>query len=122
MRHAITHGRHTTGDLNRGAELARRRLDLFRVVVERLMRRQHVVIRGDDAKIGHGIKRLLQLIGIRRCRHNMGIIGAAQLLAARFIRLVAVRPGHEGRACGARPLDDAVGNFGKDGVQFSHDA
>ncbi len=45
---AVAHRRHAARDLRRAADRARRLLDEIGKAGERLMRRQHVVIGGDD--------------------------------------------------------------------------
>ena len=49
---AIAHGGHAAGELRHGADLARRLLDDRREIAVGLMRRQHVVVGGDDADVG----------------------------------------------------------------------
>ncbi len=120
LRHPIAHGGHATGDLRGGAELARHGADLFRVVVIGLMRRQHVVIGGDDADIGHGIKRGLELFIIGRGGDHMGVVGAGQFLAARLGRFETLGARHELFAQRLAARDNAFGNFDKLWVEFSH--
>ena len=49
---AIAHGRYATGELADRADLAQRLFDLFREVLVRLVRRQHVVVGRDDGHVG----------------------------------------------------------------------
>ncbi len=51
LSHAIAHGRHAARHLRRRARLPRRVLDDVGIVLERLVRAQHVVVAGDDADI-----------------------------------------------------------------------
>ena len=48
---AIAHGRHAASHLGRRARGQCRRLDDVRIMLQRLVRRQHVVIRSDNAEI-----------------------------------------------------------------------
>ena len=52
---AVAHGRHAARNLGDAARLARRLLDHRRISLEGLMRRQHVVVGGDDAEVGHPV-------------------------------------------------------------------
>ena len=63
--HAVAHRRHAARDLRRRADLAREDLHLLGVAAVGLMRRQHVVVSGDDADIGTatGADRVLVLAG-----------------------------------------------------------
>ena len=54
---AVAHGRHAAGHLGDAAGLARRLLMSCRIGLERLMRRQHVVVGGDDAEVRHARRR-----------------------------------------------------------------
>ncbi len=121
LRHAITHGGHAAGDLGGGAELARHTAELFRIVMIGLVGRQHVVIGGHDADIGYGVERGLQLFIGRRGGDDVGIVGAAKLLAARFVCPVAIGAFHELLAQILGALDDACGHFGDYGMQCGHD-
>ena len=56
LRDAVAHGRHAAGDLGRGAEPARLGLDQVRVVLQRRVGRQHVVVGGDDADVGRTLR------------------------------------------------------------------
>ena len=49
--HAVAHRRHPARDLRRRPDLAREQLDLLGVAAIGLMRREHVVVGGDDADI-----------------------------------------------------------------------
>ncbi|MCY1229706.1 hypothetical protein D9M72_420830 [compost metagenome] len=60
---AIAHGRHTAGNLCDAARFARRIADERRIGLERLVRREHVIIGGDDAEIGHAVARKRHLLG-----------------------------------------------------------
>jgi hypothetical protein len=52
---AVAHGRHAARHLRHAAGLARSLADQFGVGLERLVRRQHVIVGGDDAEIGHHV-------------------------------------------------------------------
>ena len=49
--HAVAHCGHAARDLGRRADLARENLYLLGVAAVRLMRREHVVVGGDDADV-----------------------------------------------------------------------
>ena len=51
--HPVAHRRHAACDLRRRSHLAREELDLVGVAAIGLMRREHVVVGGDDADV-HG--------------------------------------------------------------------
>ena len=51
LRYAVTHCRNAASDLRRCAFFARKKLYLLGIAAIGLMRRQHVIIRGDDANV-----------------------------------------------------------------------
>jgi hypothetical protein len=68
LRDAVAHGRHAAGHLGRGAQAARLVLDQVGVMLQRLVRRQHVVVGVDDADVGrafgHHLARNLSSAGM----------------------------------------------------------
>ena len=125
LRHAIAHGGHTTRHLGGRAQLAGFVLDQVRVVLQRCMRRQHVVVGIDDPDIGRSRCQHLDLVQSRGpvlvcCRHGgkgMGHIGAAQALGTRVpvggrIDLLQIS-----LAARAAALGDAGGDGDQSGVE-----
>jgi hypothetical protein len=49
--HAVTHGGHAAGELRHCTDFARAEFDQLRIVFQRPMGRQHIVIRGNDSQI-----------------------------------------------------------------------
>ncbi len=80
---AVAHGRRSARDLSRGPRLARRLADDLGEALERLMRRQHVVIGGDDAEVRLGAGHRRQLVGHGLAGEGVGPVGAGQLGPAR---------------------------------------
>jgi hypothetical protein len=117
LRDAVTHRWYTAGELRHRAGLTRRHLDQRRKTLERLVRRQHVVVGRYDGDVGpHQRAQRLLVIRVRGCK-AMGEIGAAQAAARRATaacRLHArevIVPG----VPAARP--DTLGHLGDAGVQ-----
>ena len=111
LRHAVAHRRHPARNLRGRSGLAGENLDLLGIAPVRLMRRQHVVIGGDDADVGAG-KRLDRLLVVTRGREPVSEIAARHARpadAALFLfadQLEIVPPLRLG------PLDDPVGDPG----------
>ena len=82
LRDAVAHGRHAAGHLGGAAGRARRLLDQVGEALKGLMRRQHVVVGGDDAEIGTRPLPQRLLVAGRAGGEAMGEIGAAEALAA----------------------------------------
>ena len=80
---AIAHRRHASGHLRRRAVRARRRADALGVVLVRPVRRQHVVVGGDDGEIGLSLLAHQDLVGLGHRRVGVGDVGAAQRAACR---------------------------------------
>ncbi|MGZ2466297.1 hypothetical protein ACVJMZ_001821 [Sinorhizobium medicae] len=83
---AVAHGRHTAGDLRDTAGLVRGLTDQRRIGFERLMRRKHVVVGGDDAEICHAVARKRHLLGGGTDRKSMREVAAAEHRAVRPVR------------------------------------
>ncbi|MCY1427862.1 hypothetical protein D9M71_437260 [compost metagenome] len=82
---AIAHGWHATGELTDRADLAQGLLDLFRVMLIRLVRREHVVVRRHDRHVG-GVHHSQGLLVLRAAAgHAMGEVGTLQPGALRAI-------------------------------------
>ncbi len=116
--HAIAHGRHATGYLGRGAQFAGLFLDDIRVVLQRRMGREHVVIGVDNANVRRTGRYNLNgaqptgflLVGIRHSCKSMGHVGAAQTLRARCSRCVAFKLRQISLAGGLTALGNALGH------------
>jgi hypothetical protein len=82
---AVAHRGHGAGDLGRCAHAARGGLDRFRVMFVRLVRRQHVVVGGDDAHMGGTL-----LAHLPACRWRASAAKVCAMLAqpmpARWLR------------------------------------
>ncbi|WP_164548585.1 hypothetical protein [Mesorhizobium sp. M7D.F.Ca.US.005.01.1.1] len=78
LRDAIAHCRHATGHLRDAAGFACRVLDQRRKGLERLMRRQHVVVGGDDAEVRHLVRTQRQLFRGAAHRKAVSKIAARQ--------------------------------------------
>src|SRR5690606_13700724 len=106
---AVAHRRNPARDLCRGAGPAGRGADEFRVVLVRLVRREHVVVGGDDADVRGAAGGQIGLVLPRR-RIGMGLVAAAQMragwtLVARRAEPVEIGAAQRGRA-GADTLRD----------------
>ena len=114
---AIAHRRHAAGDLRGGAEFARDLADDFRVMLERLVRREHVVVGVDDAQVGGDVGAQPALVGRTDGGEGMGQVAAAQ---ARAVGAFATRDFDAFQVGAARigaALADAFGDFVEAGVQ-----
>ena len=81
LRDAIAHRRHAAGELRHGAGLARRHLDQRRVALQRLVRRQHVVVGRDDADVRPDHAPQFLLVGGLLGGNGVRQVGAGQLRA-----------------------------------------
>ena len=114
LRDAVAHGGHAARDLRGGAGDARRGADHFGIRLVRPMRRQHVVVRGDDADVRND--RLLQLrLVFARGGHDVREVGAGQLAARRLDEFSLARALEIFAARRGRAATDAFGDF-DDGV------
>ena len=87
--HAVAHGGHAARHLRRRTEAMRRIANHGREALVGLVRRQHVVVGGDDADVGRPLGHDLQLVGGRQRGGRVGEVGAAEALRA-------ARPGDQG--------------------------
>jgi molybdopterin-guanine dinucleotide biosynthesis protein len=100
LSYAVAHRRRAARHLAGGADLARPQLHLLGVAIVRLMRRQHVVVGGDDADVHRpaGADRRLVLarrreaVGEIAARHAAAIDAALALLAQQREIAIARRP------------------------------
>ena len=119
LRHPVAHRGHAARDLRRRADFAREEFDLFGVAAIRLMRRQHVVIAGDDADVHRRAGADHRLVIARR-RKAVRKISARQIAAVRP-RVALTRHQVEiGRTARRAARNDAVGDGGDRGVEVSH--
>ncbi len=86
---AVAHRRHATGDLRRRTEPMRGVADHAWKALVGLVRRQHVVVGGDDADVRRLLGNDAQLVGRRQRRGGMREVGAAHVIGA-------ARPGDQG--------------------------
>ncbi len=92
--HAVAHRGHAPGELRRGARRLRSLLDPGRKRAQRLVRREHVVVRGNDGQIGPGLRADFlehQLSRRRGGRHRVRQVGAGEVPA---LDLAAPRCAH----------------------------
>jgi hypothetical protein len=80
------------------------------------MRRQHIVIGGDDTKVRRARVGQRGLVLAHR-GIGMGLVAAGQMAAGRACRHGAGHPLQIGGAGGARAGDDPVGDLGDSAVQ-----
>ena len=106
----IAHRRHATGDLGGGTELAGEGADAPGIGLVGLVRRQHVVVGGDDAQVGRGLATQARLVGVAAGGEHMGQVGAAQWRAVGPLAPGLFDPGQVGRARGGAAADDASGD------------
>mmetsp|Transcript_5502 Transcript_5502/g.13161 ORF Transcript_5502/g.13161 Transcript_5502/m.13161 type:complete len:266 (-) Transcript_5502:424-1221(-) len=116
LRHAVAHGRHAASHLHGRTQALRLGTDLAGIALVGLMRRQHVVVGGDDAEVGRFLGHDAQLVAGRQGRHRMGHIGAAHAFEA---TLAAAHLGDAREVVAAQlgaALADAVGNLDQGGM------
>ena len=82
--HAVAHGRHAAGHLRGAPRGARGGADLVGEMLEGLMRRQHVVVGGDDAEVGAAFIRERGLV-VAHGGIGMGLVAAGQVRPARAL-------------------------------------
>ena len=112
LRHAVAHGGHAARDLRNAARLARGLLENRRERLIGLMRRQHVVIGGDDGEIGHDIGAQFRLVVDAAGGEAMGEIGATERAPARPRAPHGLHPPEIGRAGRTAALDDTRRHVG----------
>ena len=117
LRDAVAHRGHATGHLRGGAGQARRGADHFGIGLERLVRRQHVVVRGDDADVRDDRLLQLRLVFARR-RHDVREVGAGQLAARRLDELSLARAFEIVAARRGGAAADAFSDFDDDVVEL----
>ncbi len=116
---AVAHGWHAARDLRGDADLARPQLDLFGIAAIGLMRRKHVVIRGDDADV-HRSPRPDRRLVVARCGKAVRQIAARQLRAVRTAVALALDQFDIGGARRGGSFDDPVGNRPQRRVEVTH--
>ncbi|MNZ43718.1 hypothetical protein D3C78_613280 [compost metagenome] len=107
---AVAHGRHTAGELADRADFAQRLLDLFGVMLVGLVRREHVVVGGDDGDVGRVHHPQALLVLAAAAGDTVSEVGALQLGTH---RPVAGGPANQlkvaftgGATAGDQPLGD----------------
>ncbi len=111
LRHAIAHSRDATGDLCHGTEIAGGGADEFREALIGLMRREHVVIGGDDADIGRIALGEFGLVAGAAGGKAMREIGATELLARRLFFRCLGDPLKIAATTVMAAFDDPFGDF-----------
>jgi hypothetical protein len=114
---AVAHGRHAPGELGHGADCAHRFLDHWRKALERMVRRQHVVIRRDNRDRRLPLLAQLELVAGRECRKAVRQVGARQCAALHTGNAGRVGMGEVSRAGRPAALDDSIGHLFNYGVQ-----
>ena len=117
---AVAHRRHAAGDLRGGADAARGLLEQERETLQRLVRREHVVVGVDDAEVGRVAAAQRGLVAGRTGGETVGEVAARQRGAVRTVAGGGVDARQVGGATIAAALADALGDFGDDGVQGGH--
>ncbi len=117
LRHAIAHGRHAAGELGGAAGGQRGFLDPGREGLQRLVRRQHVVVRRDDADVGP-LQRLQADLGLAlHGREAVGEVGTRQQGPLDLAAGVLAGGFQIGLAGAAAAVDDALGDVAQYAVQ-----
>ena len=117
LRHAIAHGGHAAGDLRGRAGRTRGRANEAREALVGLVRRQHVVIGGDDGEIRPAQILQCLLVGRGGGRESVRQVGAGEALAR---RLAAALRRHALEVRGPRAaaaLADALGDLAYAGME-----
>lgn len=108
--HAVAHGGNRARYLRDAARFLRRITDDRREDFVRLVRRQHVVIGGDDAEIGNPVAGKDVLVGGGTDRKSMRKIAAGQNGTVNALRDLQPQPLEISLAVGLGTFDDAGGN------------
>ena len=115
---AVAHRRHTAGHLCRSTELAGDLADLLGIGLERLVRREHVVVGGDDAQVRRHAAAQAALVGAATGGESVGEVAAAQAAAERAFAQGGVDRGQVGGTRGGAAADDTL----SDGLQLRMEA
>ena len=114
--HAIAHRGHPARHLGGAACGAGRGADQLGIALKRLMRREHVVIGGDDPDISRRLRR--QRLLVRACRRiGMGLSAAGQMRARRAVLRGPCHPSEIISPTRAAAGDDTVRDAGNGLVQ-----
>ena len=129
LRDAVAHGRHTACHLRACTMAAGLVLDQVRVVLQRRMRGQHVVVGVDDADmrraralyLHHHANRVqaagAALVGLVHGRKSVGDVGATHALRTGRARCHGGKLGQIGAAGGRAALHDALRDRSHGGVK-----
>src|SRR3546814_202975 len=117
--HAVAHRGNAARDLRGRALLAREDLDLLGIAAIGLMRRQHVVIGGDDADVHRRAAADRRLV-LARGGEAVREIAARQDAAIGAGLALTLHQVEIGGAAFGAARDDAVGDAGDGGVEISH--
>jgi hypothetical protein len=100
LRDAVAHRRHAAGHLRGGADRARSGADARRIVLEGLVRGEHVVVGADDAQVRHhAVAQRRAIPG--HAGEAVREVGAAELAPLRSVAARGVDAGEVGGAGGA---------------------
>ena len=114
---AVAHGRHTAGELGGRAHLTGAFANHLGKGLERLVRRQHVVVRRDDAKVGaiHQLELILVLAAARG--KAVGEVAAGQFGAMDAATMLGLHALFVEGAPLPGALTDALGDAGDGGIE-----
>ena len=118
LRHAVAHRWHATGHLGRGTLFAGLGLDQVRVMLQRRVGRQQVVVGGDDANIGRLLGHHLELVCPGQRGKGVRHIGATHALGAGLALAGGIHLGQIGAAGGRAARNDALGDGVHRGMQI----
>src|SRR5690606_38996974 len=90
------------------------------VALERLVRREHIVVGRDDPQVRRALGVDAQLVLVRQYGRGVGHVGAAQAGALRTVRALRGPVFQVGAARGRTAFDDAPRDAIEDGVQAVH--
>ena len=116
LRDPVAHRRNPARDLSSGADFARIELHRFRVAAIGLVRREHIVEGGDDAKVGRTPGRNRRLI-FQRGGEAVGKVGAGEEIAVPVTAALALHQLEIAGAARFRFLDYPRSDAFNDGVE-----
>lgn len=116
---AVAHGGRAAGHLGRRTHFAGEQLDLLGIAPVGLMRREHVVVGGDDADI-HGTARDDRRLVLAGRREAVGEVAAGEHRAVHARLALAFDQVEIGAAAVAGARDDALGDRGDLGMKLRH--
>ena len=112
----VAHRRHAAGDLRHAAGGARRGADQLRIAFIGLMGREHVVVGGDDAEIGHHVAGERRLVGRAAGREAVGEVAAGEAAAVGAAFLGRAHAVEVARTVVGAPSGDPFGHLAYAGM------